>query len=82
MEEKSLNKAGLAYLWNKLKVLINGRAPATHASQHAAGGSDPLTPAAIGAATRAEVLSADTKAQEALDRVNEMDALVPAEIEE
>lgn len=29
----------------------NGKANATHASQHASGGSDPITPAAIGAAT-------------------------------
>ena len=82
MEEKTLDKAGLAYLWRKLKVLINGRASAIHASQHAAGGSDPITPAAIGAATTAEVTAADTKAQEALDYINEMDALAPATIEE
>ncbi len=33
-----------------LKGLADGKAPATHATQHAAGGSDPVTPAAIGAA--------------------------------
>lgn len=81
MAEKSLNQAGLAYLWKKLKVQINGRAPAKHASQHAAGGSDPLTPAAIGAATTAELRATDTKAQEALDYINEMNSLAPAKIE-
>lgn len=81
MAEKSLNQAGLAYLWKKLKVLINARAPATHASQHAKGGSDPITPSAIGAATTEEARAADTKAQEALDYINEMNSLVPAKIE-
>lgn len=31
--------------------LTNSRAPTTHASTHASGGADPITPAAIGAAT-------------------------------
>ncbi|MEM5780021.1 MAG: hypothetical protein AAGU02_02610 [Lawsonibacter sp.] len=33
-----------------LKGLADSKAPATHAARHAAGGSDPVTPAAIGAA--------------------------------
>lgn len=34
-----------------LKGLADGKAPAAHAAQHGAGGSDPVTPGSIGAAT-------------------------------
>ena len=36
------------------KAAWNGKAAGTHASQHASGGSDPITPAAIGAIATAE----------------------------
>lgn len=40
-----------------------GSLPAAHASTHASGGSDPITPASIGAATPADVANAITAAQ-------------------
>lgn len=38
-----------AYTKTETDTLLNSKAPATHASQHTIGGSDPITPADIGA---------------------------------
>lgn len=38
-----------AYTKTETNTLLNSKAPATHASQHASGGSDPINPVAIGA---------------------------------
>lgn len=43
--------------------LSNARTPTAHASSHAAGGSDPITPASIGAASTAQLAAYATTAQ-------------------
>ena len=43
--------------------LSDERLPLAHASRHAAAGADPITPAAIGAATAAQGATADSSAQ-------------------
>lgn len=45
-------------VWQGATAKINGTVPSTHASTHATGGSDPITPADIGAATMTEVNAA------------------------
>lgn len=49
--------------WASLAVT----SPAGHAASHAAAGSDPVTPAAIGAATAAQGATADSAAQKSAD---------------
>ena len=45
-------------VWQNADSAKNGAVPSAHASTHAGGGSDPITPASIGAATMDEVNSA------------------------
>ena len=45
-------------VWQVATAPKNGTVPSTHASTHSSGGSDPITPASIGAATMEEVNTA------------------------
>lgn len=43
--------------WARIKELLGGGASAMHAANHANGGTDPITPASIGAVSMADVIS-------------------------
>lgn len=57
-----------AYTKTETDTLLNSKAPATHASQHKIGGSDPITPESIGAVSKSgDTMTGDLKLKKGTD---------------